>query len=143
MSTRFRQYARIARVRRVQHDLASAAAAKAAGEAQMLETSAERLGQLRDALRVGAGETSGATLASLGELAMRLDKAKAGLSTAISGARATADAREAVRLAARRDQESVEKLGGKAAATAARLAERRMTALRRPRARFGDYGETE
>lgn len=143
MSGRLRQFGRIARVRRVQHNLASAAAAKAAGEAQMLELSAERLGQLRSGLGAGTGGTSGATLASLGELAMRLDTAKAGLNTAISGARATVAAREAVRLAARRDQESVEKLGGKAMATAARLAERRTAAPRRPRSRFGDYGESD
>ena len=143
MSSHMRQFARIARVRRVQHNLAAAAAAKAAGEAQMLEMSAERLAQLRDGLGAGAGETSGASLASMGELAMRLDKAKAGLSTAISSARAVAAAREAARIAARRDQESVEKLGGKAAATAARLAERRTAAPRRPRGRFSDIGETE
>ena len=143
MSARFRQYGRIAHVRRIQHNLAAAAAAKAVGEAQMLENSADRLGQLRNGLGAGTGETSGATLASLGELAMRLDKARAGLSTAITGARATVEAREAVRLAARRDQESVEKLSGKAAAAASRLAERRTPAPRRPRSRFAIDGENE
>lgn len=143
MTARVRQFARIARVRRIQHGFASAAAVKAAGEAELLESSAARLAQLRAGLGAGAGETSGATLASLGELAMRLDKARAGLSTAISGARSIAQAREAVRLAARRDQESVERLGGKAAATAARLAERRMPVARRPRARLNDFEESE
>jgi hypothetical protein len=116
--------ARIARVRRVQHSLAAAAAARAENHATMLETSADRLAQLRFSLAVDKGTSSGAAIANLGELAMRLDDARHGLNDAIASARANADQQAEARLAARRRQESANKLENRAAAALAEFLER-------------------
>lgn len=116
---------RIARVRKVQHSLAAAAAAQAENQAVMLETSAERLSQLRFSLRVGKGLTSGGTIANLGELAMRLDDARHGLNDAIASARANANQHAEVRLEARRKQESANKLEARAAVALAEFLENR------------------
>lgn len=130
-----RQRARIARVRRIQHDRAALAAAKAAGHVRALESNDERLGQMRRNLGAEAGITTGAVLASRGELAMRLEAAREGLGVSINGARAAAALREQARLGARRDQESAEKLQERAASAAAREEDRRMAARFRPRLR--------
>lgn len=132
-----RQRARIVRVRRVQHDLAAAAAAKATAQLRALEQSEERLKQLRHGLGASEGQLFGSALASVGELAMRLDKAREGLGRTIDGARVQVAAREGVRLAARRDQESAEKLEERAAAAARRAEERKRSAIRPVRPRFG------
>lgn len=128
-----RQRARIARVRRLQHDRAALAAAKAAGHVRALESNDERLGQMRRNLAAEPGLTTGALLASRGELAMRLESARAGLGLSINGARAAAALREQARLGARRDQESAEKLQDRAATHAAREEDRRLAAGFRPR----------
>lgn len=143
MKNVIRQRARLARVRRIQHGLAATAAAQAKGEVRMLEDNVDRLARLRGGLGVGEGVTSGAYLSSLGELAMRLDKAREGLDRTIKGARAAADARETVRLAARRDQESAERLEQRAVSAAERLAERRAATPRRPRYRMTEQGEQQ
>lgn len=127
------QRARIARVRRIQHDLAALAAAKASGHVQMLETNRERLKIMREGLAAEPGPTSGAALSSRGELAMRLEAAGDGLVKTIAGARAAASLREKARIGARRDQESAEKLEQKALTVAARAEDRRSAALFRPR----------
>jgi hypothetical protein len=132
-----RQRARIVRVRRVQHDLAAAAAAKATAELRALENSEERLKQIRHGLGAGEGQLFGSALASLGELAMRLDQAREGLGRSITGAKVQVATREGVRLAARRDQESAEKLEERAVAAARRADERKRSATRAPRPRFG------
>ena len=128
-----RQRARIARVRRIQHDRAALAAAKAAGHVRLLEDNDERLGQMRLNLRTGEGTTTGALLASRGELALRLEAAREGLGQSIRGARAAAALREQARLGARRDQDSAEKLQERAASAAARDEDRRAAARFRPR----------
>ena len=74
-----RQRARLAQVRRIQHGLAATVAAQAAGRVQMLETSRERLLQMRSELRPVEGATTGAAMARMGELAMRLDSARLSL----------------------------------------------------------------
>lgn len=122
---------RIARVRRVEHVLASGAAAAAEAQLASLEASAERVLSLRLMLTTGVGSISSETLASQGELAHRLDIARFGLADAIAGARATAETRVAERIAARVRQESAEKLKDRAAASAEALAERRMAAMPR------------
>src|SRR3546814_14547138 len=133
MTANLRQRARIVRVRRVQHDLAAAAAARASAELKALEHSEERLKQLRQGLGADQGEVFGGALASLGELAMRLDKAREGLGRTINGARVQVAAREGVRLAARRAQECAEKLEATAAPTARRAEERKQDSHRPPR----------
>jgi hypothetical protein len=130
-----RQRQRIARVRKLQHGLAANAAAQANGQVRQLENSHERLGAMREVLRPAEGTTFGALLAAHGELAMRLDAARAGLVPTIVNARATAEQRDAVRLGARREFESAQKLQRKAAAAAAEADERRNAAAHRPRSR--------
>jgi hypothetical protein len=129
---------RIARVRRVEHVLASGAAAAAEAQLASLQASAERVLSLRLMLTTGVGSISSETLASQGELAHRLDLARFGLADAIAGARATAEARIADRIAARVRQESAVKLKERAAAAAGAQAERRTAAM--PRA-IRDKGE--
>ena len=136
-----RQRARIVRVRRIQHDLAALASAKASGHVQMLEGNSQRLQQMRAGLSSGPGRTSGAALASRGELAMRLETAREGLGQTIVGARAAASLREKARIGARRDQESAEKLEQKAASAASRVEDRRSDALFRPRIQKRNDGD--
>ena len=141
MNGTVRQRSRIVRVRRIQHDLAACAAAEAAGQVHKLEMSRERLVQMRRELRPVEGLTSGASLARMGELAMRLDTARHGLGKNIDTARSVAAARESTRLAARRDQESAEKLEQAAIGAAERLAERRPLRTGRVRTRYHQDGE--
>ena len=131
-----RQRARLARVRRIQHGLAATVAAKAAGRVQMLETSRERLLQMRSELRPVEGATTGAAMARMGELAMRLDAARNSLGPTIDSARSAAAAREADRRAARRDQESAEKLEAAALRVAEEAAEQRLRQAGRGRGRL-------
>jgi len=132
---------RIARVRRVQHSLAAAAAARAEHQAVTLETSAQRLSQLRFSLVAGKGMSSGAALASLGELSMRLDDARHGLTDAIASARANAEQHAEVRLDARRRQESANKLEARAQAALEEFLEKRAVASpRRKKPMLGEAG---
>jgi hypothetical protein len=127
------QRARIARVRRIQHGLAAVAAAKASGHVEMLELNSRRLKEMREGLAAAPGLTSGAALASRGELAMRLEGARDGLGRTISGARQAAALREAERIGARRDQDSAEELERRAATAVRKAEDRRAAALFRPR----------
>lgn len=136
-----RQRARIARVRRIQHDLAALAAAKASGHVQMLETNQQRLKVMREGLVAAPGTTSGSSLSSRNELAMRLEAARDGLGRTIDGARAAASIRERARIGARRDQESAEKLQQKALSTAERREDRRNAARFRPRIKIRIDGD--
>jgi hypothetical protein len=138
---RLSQRARIGRIRRIQHGLAAFAAVKASGHVQMLEANEEKLKQMRLGLAAGTGATSGAALASRGELAMRLESARDGLQGTIAGARAAAMLREEARIEARRDQESAEKLERRAATAAARSEDKRVGARFRARPRQIDNGE--
>jgi hypothetical protein len=135
------QRARIARVRRIQHGLAASAAAQAAGQVQLLESNRATLARMRGELRPSPGPSTGAALAQMGELAMRLDSARIGLGRSIDSARNVAIARESERVSARRDQESAEKLQKAARDAAVALAERRRLRSGRPRARRSD-GDT-
>src|SRR5437868_4031124 len=134
MSTTLRQRQRIVRVRRIQHGQAASAAASAAGRVRSLELSRERLLQMRAELIPVEGPSSGQALAQMGELAMRLDSARLGLGPTIDSARSAATMREAERLAARRDQESAEKLEDVAFRAAEELAEQKLRGVFRRRA---------
>ena len=138
MKNVIRQRERIVRVRRIQHSLAAASAAEAAGHVHMLETNRERLANMRSELHAAEGLTSGASLARMGELAMRLDTARVGLGRTIDSARSIAALRETARLTARRGQESAEKLQQAAIGAAERLAERRPLRSGRLRLRLQD-----
>lgn len=129
------QRRRIVRVRGIQHALAANAAAEAAGRVRHLELSRERLLRMRAELQPVAGPTTGQTLAQMGELALRLDRARLGLGQTIDSARSAAALREGERLSARRDQESAEKLHDRAARAAEELAEQKLRGVFRTRAR--------
>lgn len=126
MKAAVKQRARIARVRRLQHGVAASSAAEAAGQLRTLEVNNDRLARMRSELNPERGETSGAWLSSAGELAMRLDAARLGLTTSIDAARKVAAAREQARLQARREQESAEKLEQAAARAVAEMIENRI-----------------
>ena len=126
MSAALKQRARIARVRRLQHNMAASSAAEAAGQLRHLEMSRERLARMRGELNPAQGTTSGAWLSAASELATRLDAARLGLSGSIEAARKVAAAREQARLQARKSQESAEKLEQAAARAAAEATENRM-----------------
>jgi len=132
------QRARLARIRRIQHGLAASVAAAAADRVQLLEMNHERLRRMRSELQPIAGPTSGAALARMGELGMRLDSARLSLGQTINSARSAAEAREIERRAARRDQESAERLEQAAVRTAEETAERRLRTIGRRRARSQD-----
>jgi hypothetical protein len=141
MKAVIQQRARIARVRRVQHMQAAAAAQAAQGQLDQLQNSADRLAALRGSLAIVPGTCTGASLSNSGELAMRLDNARAGLTDAIVSARAVAADRAAQRLDARRRKESAEKLDERARDAAARLTEQRASASRPRRARTQIQGD--
>ncbi|WP_380872530.1 hypothetical protein ACFB49_34600 [Sphingomonas sp. DBB INV C78] len=124
---------RIVRVRRVQHLQAQAVVAQAEGRLASLENSSDRLRMLRDSLEIEPGMVSGANLANAGEMAMRLDSARAGLTDAIVGAKAAVDKSAALRLEARIRQESAERLGEKAARALEAYRERRAAGAGRRR----------
>ncbi len=126
MTAALKQRARIARVRRLQHNMAASSAAEAAGQLRNLEVSRERLARMRGELNPAEGTTSGAWLSAASELATRLDAARQGLSGSIDAARKVAAAREQARLHARKSQESAEKLEQAAARAAAEASENRM-----------------
>lgn len=134
MSNALRQRQRIVKVRKIQHALAANAAATAAGRVRSLELSRERLLKMRAELKPVEGPTSGQALAQMGELAQRLDSARLGLGPTIDSARSAAATREAERLAARRDQESAEKLEGLAFRAAEELTEQKLRGVWRRRA---------
>jgi hypothetical protein len=136
-----RQRVRIARVRKIQHDLAAAKASRAQGEVRSLEMSAEQLRRIRNGIGADQGTTSGAALAGLGELALRLDDAREGLGKSLVNARAVAGTREDERLAAYRDQESADRLKERAAQAEARIAVKRMVQRGRRRSMLSEYGD--
>jgi len=123
---------RVVRVRHVQHLQAAAQAAEAQGRVDSLELSAARLAELRGSLGFTPGTFSGAMLSNAGELAMRLDTARHGLTDAIVAARASAAQFAALRLEARIRQESAERLEEQAGIALAEQRERRLD-TRRPR----------
>lgn len=142
MSALLEQRTRIVRVRRIQHGLAASAAVDAAQRVQLIEGNRARLHQMRGELQPVTGLTTGAALARIGELAMRLDEARLGLGSSLDAARAVAANREGERRLARRDQESAEKLEQVAVLAAEEQSERRLRGLGRRRPRFAQ-GETE
>jgi hypothetical protein len=133
MKALVRKRARITRVRAAQHLLAASAAASAEAQVSQLETNAAKLASLRDSLTLPVGPVSGAALQNRGELALRLDNARHGLSGAIASAKATAEQKIAERLEARQRQESAAKLDARAVQALTEWTEARMAASFRPK----------
>ena len=133
MKALVRKRARITRVRAAQHLLAASAAASAEAQVNQLETNAAKLASLRDSLTLPVGPVSGAALQNRGELALRLDNARHGLSGAIASAKATAEQKVAERLEARQRQESAAKLDARAVQALTEWTEARTAASFRPK----------
>lgn len=125
MKQLLKRRARLVRVRNVQHLQASAAAAQAETRVATLEGNAARLVSLRGSLTPETGTLFAAALSNAGELSMRLETARHGMTDAIAAARAQAERLTAMRLEARVRQESAEKLGGQAQAAYVEWRERR------------------
>lgn len=135
MNPRVRKAQRFARVRTLQHNLAALTAHRAASQVDALEASIGKLVSLRDAMRPTEGTISGATLASTAEIAMRLDQARASVAATAASARQRAAICHEARLAARRQQESADRLTEKTTKAAERQAERKQMASASPRKR--------
>jgi hypothetical protein len=125
--------ARITRVREVQHLQAVGIATAAEEKVAQLEGNAARLAALRTSLTLAPGMTSGATLGNAGELGLRLDSVRDGLTNAIDGAKVVALARADDALTADIARESAERLQVRAVAELQRMIEERMMAAIRPR----------
>jgi hypothetical protein len=134
MKALVRRRERLVRVRRVQHLEVAGAAAAAEGRALHLETTSERLRDLRATIGATPGATLGSTLSSIGELGVRLEQVRDGLTDAIVSARASATEAAALRLAARIREESAVKLRERSSAAWSEEQERRLATLngRRP-----------
>jgi hypothetical protein len=127
--------ARITRVREVQHLHAVGEAAAAEGKVVQLEGNAARLAALRMSLTLAPGLTNGASLGNAGEMGLRLDTVRHGLTDAIGAAKAVATARVKDRTAADIRRESAERLESRAVAELQRMIEERMAANIRHRRR--------
>jgi len=127
--------ARITRVREVQHLQAVSEAATAEGKVVQLETNAAKLAALRMSLELAPGLTSGSTLGHAGEMGLRLDTVRHGLTDAIGAAKAVALARVNERTAADIRRESAERLETRAVAELQHMIEQRMMANIRHRSR--------
>lgn len=135
MNAAVRKSLRFARVRAVQHNLAAVAAHKAAKQVEALEASIGKLVSLRDGMRAAPGVVTGASLAATGEIAMRLEQARATVAVSAASARARALGFQEARLAARMKQESADRLTDKAIKAAERQVERKLAARGLPRKR--------
>lgn len=135
MNAAVRKSLRFARVRAVQHNLAAVAAHKAAKQVEALEASIGKLVSLRDGMCAAPGAASGAALAATGEIAMRLDQARATVAVSAANARIRAIGFQEARLAARLKQETADKLTGKAIKAAEQQVERKLAARGLPRRR--------
>jgi hypothetical protein len=127
--------ARITRVREVQLLHAVGEAAAAQGKVAQLEGNAAKLAAMRVSLTLAPGLTTGAGIGNAGEMGLRLDTVRHGLTDAIGAAKAIAQARVKDRSDADIRRESAERLEHRAVAELQRLIEERMTAnfRRRPR----------
>ena len=127
--------ARITRVREVQHLHAIGEAAVAEGKVVQLEGNAARLAALRMSLTLAPGITNGAGLGNAGEMGLRLDTVRHGLTDAIGAAKAVATARANDRRDADIRRESAERLETRAVAELQQMIEERMMANIRHRSR--------
>jgi hypothetical protein len=127
--------ARVTRVREVQHLHAAGEATSAENKVVQLEANAARLVALRMSLAMAPGLTSGAALGNAGEMALRLDTVRHGLTDAIGAAKAVALARINDRTDADIQRESAERLENRAVAQLQQMIEQRMAAGIRHRAK--------
>jgi len=127
--------ARITRVREVQHLHAIGEAAAAEGKVVQLEGNAAKLAALRMSLTLAHGITTGAGLGNAGEMGLRLDTVRHGLTDAIGAAKAVATARVKDRRDADIRRESAERLETRAVAELQQMIEERMMANIRHRSR--------
>jgi hypothetical protein len=104
------RYQRILRVRAVQHRIAQQRLADADRRLQALKQIADRIDALRTQASAGAGIADGQVLKSLGEMAMRLEKARADLATPMASAQDHQNSMDSKRGAAWAREESAIRL---------------------------------
>lgn len=124
---------RVLRVRHVQHAMAVAETARARDEADGIARNADRLHKVRDDLFTTQGGATGATFASMQELAGRLEQAGRQLDGALYDARRKVEVKENLSLAANRDREIAVKLKDRARANLEEWRENKLAALPRYR----------
>jgi hypothetical protein len=127
--------ARITRVREVQLLHAVGEAAAAEGKVNQLEGNAAKLAAMRMSLTLAPGITTGAGIGNAGEMGLRLDTVRHGLTDAIGAAKAIAQARVNDRRDADIRRESAERLENRAVIELQRMIEERMSANFRCRPR--------
>ncbi len=126
---------RFARVRALQHNLAAVATSKANQQVAALEASMTKLVSLRDGMSPTPGVATGAALAASGEIAMRLDQARATVAVSAASARARAATIRQAQMRARMKQETADRLADRAVRAADELFERKLAARGLPRKR--------
>lgn len=138
MSSLVARRQRIARVRGIQHLLASAEAARAEARVEQLVSTERRLALLSAQMTPAIGTGTGQQLSSAAEMIGRLAQVRDGLADSIVGARSAASHQAALRIEARIRQESAERLGARAIRAVEARAEAKRAALPRPRPRTVD-----
>ena len=124
---------RVLRVRHVQHAQAMAETARARDEAEGIAQNVERLRRVRGELFDTAGMATGASFASMQELATRLEQAGRQLDGALYDARRKVETKEGLSLAANREKEIAVRLKDRARANLEEWRENKLAALPRYR----------
>jgi hypothetical protein len=102
--------ARVLRLRVIAHRLASVRLAVADAAHGAIASIDERVAQLHDGIAMPNGICRGHELQSLCELSQRLERARIGLQPSLDASRATRNARDAERLAARIAEERMSRV---------------------------------
>ncbi|WHO38270.1 hypothetical protein PMI04_017185 [Sphingobium sp. AP49] len=124
---------RVLRVRHVQHAMAVAETARARDEAQGIATNIERLRRVRGELFGVQADVSGASFASMQELASRLEQAGRQLDGALYDAKRKVETKEGLSLAANREKEIATRLKDRARNALEEWRENKLAALPRYR----------
>lgn len=133
---------RVVRVRHVQHAMAMAETVRAQDEANSIAHNARRLRLVRDDLFTANGMTTGASFASMHELAGRLEQAGRQLDGALYDANRKVEAKRDLSVTANREREIAQRLKDRAHADLEAWRENRLAALPRYR-RMQRAGGTE
>ncbi len=124
------RWQRIMRIRAVEHRAAQLRLAEADGRLGALKQVTQRIDDLRAEVFVSAGPTDGLTLKSLGEMALRLDAARADMTVPVAAADAHRDEMALRRRAAWGREEGASRLFARSSEAEAAYAERRADANR-------------
>lgn len=133
MTARFRQRARILRVRGIEHKAAQMRLTEADAALLNLRRIAQRLGELKEPLHSGAGSVHGQALNAMAEMSLRIDDAHASLMRPIDDAKRNRTQVEAERILAKLREDGVAQIITRDTVSVERELERRADA-NRPRA---------